>query len=70
MHHGYSMGMHSNAVFIQVVALGCRIHTDFRALGRVELLGFVIDRLNQISGLRFKVEGKALATNESYGEQT
>lgn len=70
MHHGYSMGMHGKAVFIQTVAWGCRIDTDFRALGRVELLGLVIDQLIQISGLRFKVEGKALATNESYGAQT
>lgn len=43
--------------------------TDFRALGRLELLGPVIDRLKQISGLRFKVEEKALATHESYVEQ-
>lgn len=69
VHHGYSIGMHSKAVSIQAVTWRCRTDTDVRALGRLELLGPVIDRLNQISGLCFEVEEKALATNESYVER-
>lgn len=69
VHHGYSLGMHGKAVSIQDMTWRCRIDTDLRALGRLELLGLVIDRLNQISGLHFKAEEKALATNESSVEQ-